>query len=79
MTSTTADVVAERFRHGLRFRDGDDWLQDVAQADYGATTTHHWDRTRLEFPDGSAIVICGDAWDLGYPARQGPRFEWHGR
>ena len=29
------------------------------------TYTINYDRTRYEFSDGSAIVICEDAWDFG--------------
>lgn len=76
---TISEIVAERFRHGLRFQDDDGIFLEDAAVNQGAIVTSHWDRTRLEFPDGSAIVICGEAWDLGYPALQGPRFEWQER
>ena len=77
MTQTTAERVAALLGDdGMRFEteDGREFAE-LLEAEH-ATEQHDWTRsaTRYLFPDGSAIVEQGGAWDIEGPTP----FSWAG-
>ncbi len=66
---TTAEKIALQFENdGQVFEVDDIHIADVCQdvAWYPPSVTS--DSERYEFTDGSAIVVTGGGWDLGFPA-----------
>lgn len=72
MMKTTAEKISDRFIDGQVFTNAaGEELDDVCEAEGGRLEYRDGYRTgdvmRYAFNDESAILIAGDAWDLGYP------------
>ena len=71
---TAAEGIANRFNNdGQCWRDSSGVrIYDIVQANAasvcGVLRGNVGDSERFEFADGSAIVITGGGWDMGYPA-----------
>lgn len=70
---TLAEQVAARLDYdGLRWTTEDGIGLDALARVLNARIDHHphtarWHTYAYRFPDGSAITVAGDGWDLGYP------------
>lgn len=79
---TTAQKIAEQFGN-----DGQQWtdaegrrFEDVC-AEQSDRVLHHQRGiagapVRYEFSDGSALVVAGDGWDLGFPGEDLECYCW---
>lgn len=67
-SSTIAEQISEQFNNdGLCFQNNDKDLSDILEK-HCIDKMQSWSRgaTRFEFSDGSAIVVAGECWDLGF-------------
>ena len=72
LSTTVAPTIAQQVARemgddGTRFRSGRTGapLDEVCEAADGCSTTVGYRALRWDFPDGSSIVVCGNAWDMG--------------
>lgn len=79
--ATIAEQIAERFNNdGQQWLDADGEHIEAVCADEG-TYEVEGETVRCEFDDGSAIVITGGGWDIGFGADdvgadEAKRFAW---
>ena len=80
-TMTTAGKIAARLDDdgGRFFDDHDTHIETICVSEGGRPLLGGgMDATRWDFPDGSAIVVVGGAWDLAVSGSGADCFCWDG-